>query len=275
LWHSRGSLLALFCGKAPDATRAHISANARGAMMRIRKSRMKALLNNEFAPVTFSWGFVKAPFPVYSEAFVSWWKKLAIEFEITTLTEDLRNAFRTLEPLQSPQNRYLILETKSPWTAVFSNGLRTGDVAGAVGHLCKILDTFGLEVTCIPDRSRLERERKALRIYGAVAFTLSGPKETDWLNRVRHVSAMNDGGKWVFDAEGEEQLYEQLNKYAERKIADRFRPEMLESYCSALQINLFDSNFYGPKGLLVHQLTKFPHTSPEMSISEANARLHL
>jgi hypothetical protein len=236
---------------------------------------MGALLNNEFAPVTFSWGFVKAPFPVYSEALVSWWKKLAIDFETATFNEELRCAFGRLEPLQSPQNRYLILETKSPWTAIFSNGLRTADVTSAVGHLCRVLDTFGLEISCIPDRSRLESEREALRIYGSVRFTLSGPIKTDSLNRVRHVSAMNDGGKWVFDAEGEEQPYEQPNKYAARKIADRFTLEMLESYCSALQINLFDSNFYGPKGLLVHQLSKFPHTSPQMSISEANARLYL
>ncbi len=236
---------------------------------------MKALLNNEFAPVTFSWGFVKAALPVYSEAFVSRWKKLAIDFETTTVNEELRCAFRRLEPLQSPQNRYLILETKSLWTAIFSNGLRTGDVTSVVSHLCKTLETFGLEISCVPDRSRLESEREALRVYGAVAFTLSGPKETDWLNRVRHVSAMNDGGKWMFDAEGEVQPYEQPEKYAQRKIADRFTPEMLESYCSALQINLFDSNFYGPKGLLVHQLTKFPHVSPQMSISEANARLYL
>jgi hypothetical protein len=236
---------------------------------------MKALLNNEVAPVTFSWGFVKAPFPEYSEAFVSWWKKLAIEFEIATFTEDLRHAFRRLEPLQSPQNRYLILETKSPWTAVFSNGLRTADVTSAVLHLCQVLDTFGLEVTCIPDRSQLEREGEALRIYGAVGFTLSGSKKTDWLNRVRHVSAMNDGGNWIFDAEGEEQPYEQLEKYAQRKIADRFTPEMLESYCLALGIDLFNPDFYGRKGVLVNQLTKFPQTSPKMSIAEANARLYL
>src|SRR5271155_5231869 len=244
-------------------------------MMRIRKSPMKALLNNEFAPVTFSSGFVKSPFPSYSEAFVSWWKKLAIEFETTTVNEELRCAFRRLEPLQSPQNRYLILETKSPWTAIFTNGLRAGDVAGAVAHLCQILDTFGLNVSLGPDRSRPERERAALRLYGAVTFTLSGPKKTDWLNRVRHVSAMNDGGKWVFDAEGEEQPYEQPKKYAQRKIADRFTPEMLEAYCLALGIDLFNPDFFGPKGMLVYQLTKFPQTSPKMSIAEANARLHL
>ena len=236
---------------------------------------MMRFLDDQFAPVTFSMGFVEASFSQYSQAFVSWWEKLSIDFETTPFEEDLRSALLRLQPLQSPQNRYLLVETKSPWTALFSNGLRTADVSSPVGHLCQVLNCRGLEVTCIPDRSHLEDKKDALRIYGAVGFTLLGPQPTDSLNRVRSIWAMNDGGHWKFISEGIVQPYEHVERYTSRKISERFTPEMLESYCEALGIKLYNEGFYGPKGLLVNQLTKFPQTSPRVSINEARAHLYL
>jgi hypothetical protein len=236
---------------------------------------MKGLLSHELAPVTFSWGFVEAPFQQYCQKLIAWWKHISIEFETAPVYEDLRSALHRLEPLQTPQNRYLVVETNSPWTAIFSNGLKGADVAGPVGHLCQELNCRGLAVSCIPDRSYIEDKKDAIRIYGAVSFTLFGPRKTDWLNRVRKVSAVNDGGTWLFVDEGSKQPYENLETYKKRKVAERFTCEMLSAYCEALDIKLFDSGFYGPNGLLVHQLTKFPQTSPQMSISEAHAHLYL
>jgi len=42
---------------------------------------MKALLNNERAPVTFGGGFIEISFSEYCDAFTSWWKGLEIDFE--------------------------------------------------------------------------------------------------------------------------------------------------------------------------------------------------
>jgi hypothetical protein len=233
------------------------------------------LLDQKFAPVTFSLGFVEAPFQTYCEAFVSWWKEISVEFEKVSFEDVLPQALLRLQPLQTPQNRYLLVETKSQWTAVFNNGLRTADVSSAVGHICKVLKCRGLEVRCVPDRSHLESKKDALQIYGDTQFNLVGPQATDWQNRVRTVRAMNDGGTWKFISEGTVQPYEQVESYKKKRIVDRFTSEMLASYCAALGINLFDIGFYGPASMLVHQLTKFPQTSPKMSIESARSHLYL
>jgi hypothetical protein len=235
---------------------------------------MHGLFGGELAPVTFSWGFVEAPFDLYCENLLAWWNYISIEFEAVTVDEDVRCALRRLEPLQTPQNRYLVLDTKSRWTAVFNNGLRTSDLAGPVGHLSDKLNCRGLEISCIPDRSYVN-QKDAVRTFGSVSFKLFGPGPTDWLNRIRTVAAMNDGGKWIFISEGLPQPYEDQQQYQKRKIVDRFTCEMLRAYCEALDIKLFDPGFYGTHGLLVNQLTKFPQVSPQMSIREAQSHLYL
>jgi hypothetical protein len=49
---------------------------------------------------------------------------------------------------------------------------------------------------------------------------------------------------------------------------------MLESYCAALGIRPFDETFYGRRSLLVHQLTKFPSTSPRTTFQEVRAAFY-
>jgi hypothetical protein len=103
---------------------------------------------------------------------------------------------------------------------------------------------------------------------------LHGPDETEWLNEIRHVSAREDGEPWIFFQRGEVQPFEQVERYDNKHIRDRFTPEMLESYCAALGILVFDATFYGPKSFLVHQRTKFPSTSPKITFQEAYTRLY-
>lgn len=99
---------------------------------------MKALLDNERAPVNFGGGFIEISFSKYCNAFIPWWKRLEIEFETFSFEAELKEAMLRLEPLQTPQNRYLITETQSNWTAIFSNSRGGTDVTSAVSHLCKI-----------------------------------------------------------------------------------------------------------------------------------------
>jgi hypothetical protein len=73
---------------------------------------MKALLNNERAPVTFGAGFIEISFSEYCDAFTSWWKQLEIDFKTSSFEAELKEAMLRLEPLQNPQNRYLITETR-------------------------------------------------------------------------------------------------------------------------------------------------------------------
>jgi hypothetical protein len=239
---------------------------------------MKALLDNRFAPITFTFGFVESPFDRLSEAFARWQQDLDAKFktrtEITRFVAPLREALYRLEPLTDPIDRDLLAETRSNWTGIFSNGLRGNDVASPVGYLSRLLLCRGLTVSSVPDRS-LHADNDAIRIYGAVAFTLYGPERTDWLNRVRHVSVTNDVSGWKFAATGEVQPYEQVDKYKNHRLIERFTPEMLESYCRALGIEIFDDTFYGGQSLVSHVTNRLGAPGAAMSISEARSLLHI
>src|SRR2546421_2726989 len=100
---------------------------------------MKGLLNNERAPLTFGGGFIEISFSEYCNAFTSWWKGLEIDFESFSFEAVLKEAMLRLEPLQNPQNRYLITETQSNWTVIFSNSRGGSDVTSAVSYLCEVL----------------------------------------------------------------------------------------------------------------------------------------
>ena len=147
------------------------------------------------------------------------------------------------------------------------------DVFSPVSYLSTILKCYGLTVTAVPDRSQ-RAGKGGLQIYGAVTFTLYGPDKTDWMNRIRHVGVTKDVGGWEFAAQGEIQPYEKTENYAKRKLVDRFTVKMLESYCAALGIDLFDAGFYGGKCLLSHTKRTAP-SGRTMSISEARSHLHL
>jgi len=185
----------------------------------------------------------------------------------------LPEALPGLEPLTTPLDRYLLIETRSSWSAIFSNGLGVNDVASPVGYLPEVLKCRGLNVDCMPDRSKM-RAKDALQIYGAIRFSLYGPEKTDWLNQIRYVGVANDVSGWEFSARGKVQPYEETANYENRKIVDRFTPDMLESYCAALGIRLFDENFYAGQ-CLVSSTKRTTSPGPSMSIAEAKSHLYL
>jgi hypothetical protein len=237
---------------------------------------MKALLDNRFAPVTVRWGFIESPLAEVSLAFIRWQGELKAKFGTRTEHQSFRSplfkSFSALEPLTTPQDRYLLTETHSGWSAIFSNGLRVNDVFSPVSHLPALLRCRGLEIACVPDRSDRAGKEK-IQSYGAVKFALNGPNKTDWLNRIRSVTLANDVGGWQFTAEGEVQPYELTENYGKRKMTDRFTPKMPESYCAS-GIDLFNPDFYGEQSLLVH-IKRESARGPAMSIAEARSHVHI
>jgi len=234
---------------------------------------MKALLDNRFAPITFHLGFVECPFTDLAQAFIRWRKeideKLGTRTESTHLSTSFPDALLRLEPLRTPLDRYLLIETRSDWTAVFSNGLRVNDVFSPVSYLPTLLGCRGLEVTSVPDRST-KGAKDGLQVWGAVVFALYGSTKTDWLNRIRRVAVTNDVSGWQFTEDGEIQRYEQPENYRSRKVMDRFTVEMLESYCRALGIEVFDASFYGGQCLVSHTETTTP-PGPATSVSAVSS----
>lgn len=238
---------------------------------------MKALLDNRLAPITFTWGFVESPFAQFSEAFILWQNELDAKFGTRTEGKNFRaplsQSLLALDPLTTPLDRYLLTETRSGWSTIFANGLRTNDVHSPVSYLPTALGCRGLEIACVPDRSNLA-SKGGIQIYGAVKFALYGPNKTDWLNRIRSISLANDVSGWEFAAQGEVQAFEQTENYKKPNSIDRFTPEMLEFYCAALGIELFNADFYGEQSLLVHT-KRAGSRGPTMSIAEARSHVHI
>jgi hypothetical protein len=141
---------------------------------------VRSLLNGEFAPVTFRFGFVETSFSSLCDAFH--------------------------------------VETNSNWTAVFGNGLRVNDVASATGYLPTVLSCRGLEIGHTPDFSESKR-KDLIRKWGSTLFALYGPTNTDWLNRIRCVHVSNDVGGWAFEEGGEVQPFEEPEAYKKRRVS--------------------------------------------------------
>ena len=84
---------------------------------------------------------------------------------------------------------------------------------------------------------------------------------------------MNDGGKWIFETIGEIQPFERVEKYKVKRIRDRFTNDLLEQYCLALGIRLFEAEFYGHSGVLIERLDHLQAGETALTLIEAKWRL--
>jgi hypothetical protein len=147
-----------------------------------------------------------------------------------------------LEPLTTTALPRELLVEAGVWTAYFNNGIPYPDPVTPVGHLTRTNRWAGVVVMCVPATGTR---------FGAVQFELFGPLDTEFLNTVRAVSVVQDDSGWSFDANGTVQAFEETDRYRARRVRDRFTPDMLERYCAALGIRVFDPGWYGPRGVLV------------------------
>jgi hypothetical protein len=128
----------------------------------------------------------------------------------------------------------------------------------------------GLRVGVAPNTLRKDKGR-----YGIVALEVYGPRQTDWLNYVRTLYAMNDGGRWVFGQSGEPFPFEKQEQYQSRRVKDRFTFGMLKEYLHHLGLSPFDEDFYLPSGAPAWKVEKTgPLVRAQKEYSLAQAREH-
>jgi len=148
----------------------------------------------------------------------------------------LADALTHLAPLTPMAiRRRLVLPTRSSWTAYLDNSI-SGTDPSTLSHFSSELSCRAVRVGCSADATIFE-------LYGSEEHDGPFGVPTSW---IRHVYAMNDG-YWTFDAAGDVQPFERPERYAERRIRDRFTPELLRSYLAALGIRAFDDSFYMPE----------------------------
>jgi hypothetical protein len=231
---------------------------------------MRTLLSDRCAPVTSAIGFLEAPLQRAADTLLTWRRHLYGDAAATALAVlPLDELLAHLEPLTAGvRPRELLVATAGPWSAYFDCGFAGGDPTSAIGYLSQRIGCRGVTIASIPDTAGTKHETPGR--WGAVQFELFGPDPTDFLNYVRTVSAVNDGGRWRFHANGEVQDFEDLAAYARRRKRERFTSHMLADYCAALGLRPLDEDFYKPRAVLLESST--PEAALEMTLPEAQAR---
>jgi hypothetical protein len=234
------------------------------------------LLEDRWAPVTSTMGFLELGAEQAAQAFATWQRGLPTSrdstIEVIPVSGTLEQALSRLLPLTSGerQRRYLFIPTRSTWTA-YVNSVWTGtDAASPMSVMARKLSIRGLRVVAVPHTLRGDQGR-----YGAVMLDMYGPEQPGKIsNTVRVVEAANDGGRWVFVQSGEPFPFEQVEQYQARRVRDRFTFEMLKDYLRHLGLAPFDEDFYMPPGScawLIQKTGPFDTVGREYTLEEVRA----
>lgn len=214
---------------------------------------MKYLLDNELAPLTFCWAFLKADRETVVAAVKQWREGYGRKLVITSARGSLRELLGNLNPLTTPRNRELFVTVNSSWTAFFDNDIGGGDVDTPTSYLTEKMNIHGVSLTCVPNTIR-QTGKTANGVFGGVMMSVFLPGMNggyNGTNRLRTVSTMNDGGRWCFEANGAVQPWERPECYNAKRKPDRFPPELLEEYCRHFGLDIFNPEFYGREATLI------------------------
>jgi len=193
---------------------------------------------------------------------------------VEEITDPFPECLRRLEPLTGGvRPRELLVEASKGWTAYFDCSLRGTDAVSTVGYLTEAAGCQGLSIRAVPHT--LGQPGLSHGRMGAVQFEMFGPFKTDFLNYIRTVHASFDGSHWVFDAIGTPQDFEEIDAYQAPRVRDRFTSEMLERYCKALGLDVFNPQAYGPRAVLVHTQVDVPPTGKVMTLDEVQRWLEI
>lgn len=241
---------------------------------------MDLLFDDRLAPITSTIGLIEASLADCVRAFLDWQRSIydpmGISLEVRPVDGPLDQALLSLLPLTNiVRRRHLFVPTASGWTAFFDNGHQGTDAFSVASYLAKRMGRRGMRVAATPDT--IEGEHKGARgRYGGIVWEVYGPEKARFLNYVRSVSAVNDGGRWGFDQGGTPFPFEDLERYRARRVKDRFTFDMLRSNLAKMGLRPFDEEFYlpasDPVARLIDKSGPAPEDMREYSLDEARAR---
>jgi hypothetical protein len=138
----------------------------------------------------------------------------------------LREAAEDLIP-SAPSSRQAVVPVGS-WSLYLSNGPLGTDVSPLPSIVAKDLGATAIRAVCVADDAPGYPARM-LEVYGPTGDPNAG-------HVVRAISALDDGGRWDFMTAGSPFAFEDLERYAERRIRDRFPAELLYGYLGELGV---------------------------------------
>ena len=233
------------------------------------------LLEDRWAPVTSTMGFLELGVEQAAQAFATWEREVmtprGISVEVLPVSGTLEQVLSSLLPLTSGETqRHLFIPTRSAWTAYVENGWTGTDAASPMSSMARRLSIRCLRVVAVPHTLRGDQGR-----YGSVMLDVFGPKQPGKTSStVRVVEVANDGGRWVFVQSGEPFPFEQVEQYQARRVRDRFTFEMLKDYLRHLGLAPFEEDFYLPPGTcawLIQKTGPFTTVGREYTLEEARA----
>lgn len=231
------------------------------------------LFQHQLAPFAFGIGFLMSSFEKASDSLRDWMQSIGVTIDRESYDNfQLKDALIHLQPLTHPSNRHLLTSTASEWIAYFHNGLVERSPTTIVGHLCERIRCQGISVCYKPQTWSAEAD-PTMGMHGEVSIDLYSPLKTDWLNLKRSISLTSDCGEWEFTSFGEIQSFEVVSRYDNEPPEIKFTLDLLEQYCQALGIQLFDQAFYGGKAdVFIDSATKVFRS---LSLLEARHQLRL
>jgi len=229
---------------------------------------VQTLLDDRFAPITSSIGYARLGLDDAVGALASWRRSIGQRsVSVEEIADRFPECLHRLEPLTGGvRPRELLVDASNGWTAYFDCSLRGTDAVSTIGYLTQAAGCIGLAVRTVPHTAGEAGLRHGR--LGAVQFEMFGPFKTDFLNYIRTVHVSFDGSRWVFDAVGTPQDFEEIDSYQAPRVRDRFTSEMLERYCKALGLDVFNSDAYGPRAVLVRSQADVPRTGKVMTLHE-------
>src|SRR3954471_17082266 len=135
------------------------------------------LLEDRWAPVTSTMGFLELGAEQAAQAFATWQRGLmtprGITVEVRPVSGTLEQVLSSLLPLTSGERRrHLFIPTRSAWTAYVSDQWTGTDAASPMSVMARRLGIRCLRVVAVPHTLRGDRGR-----YGAVMLDVYGPEQ--------------------------------------------------------------------------------------------------
>lgn len=207
---------------------------------------MRTLLAETYAPITSEIGYVNRPFDRVVSEYARWHEGLNYPTTVADVSGDgFPDAFHRLEPLTSGPSPRVLLVAHGQWTAYFDCGIRGTDPIVPVGQLARRLSCRGLAIATVPHTVVKSGVRPGR--LGARKWELFASRPTEFMNYQRTIALVHDGVRWVFETAGLPLPFEDVARYRERRLADRFNSEMIERYSQAVGVDPFNPNAYGPE----------------------------
>lgn len=234
-----------------------------------------AVFKEILGPITSSMGFIQCMPDVASRAFIQWQQPIqaarGVELARREVLGDFPSRAEELLPLTSVEaRRFLFAPTRSSWSAYLDNGWRGTDAYSVVSTLCQSVGCRGLRVVCREESATNDAGRG-----GGVGATILEVYEAStvgcqFLNTRRSIFVANDGGKWRFEANGDQLEFERPEYYSASRVRERFTPSILGEYLQQLGIEFFSSDFYeaGTPSFVVSKIGPSAKGLREYSLSD-------